>query len=301
MLKAKDSNAARMLRLITEQFLADPRLPVWRAPQVRTLLSLCNILLTTKFNLKQNTPMTDKCRVLWDQLAALWVCVVLNPHGTNDDRHEWKALLDKWSVLSICPLEDYEPRSALQAAASSSKRRYSALEESSDEEEDEENNTNNNNYKKNRNSHSPTPGVGGSSNQGSHHHNNSNSYSSSHRRHRNSPPPIPRSIFHRALEACNLRWDDHHLRYILDHDNHPNTSPLTASFLHHHHHHHHQSSSSNNGSQFTSQGYPLWNGTLLSFFSISLLSPSFFLILISSPLFMYTFLLPLFFSPSLPH
>ena len=31
MLKAKDSNAARMLRLITEQFLADPRLPIWRS------------------------------------------------------------------------------------------------------------------------------------------------------------------------------------------------------------------------------------------------------------------------------
>ena len=30
MLRAKDSNAARMLRLITEQFLADPRLPTWR-------------------------------------------------------------------------------------------------------------------------------------------------------------------------------------------------------------------------------------------------------------------------------
>lgn len=33
MLRAKDSNAARMLRLITEQFLADPRLPVWRSSQ----------------------------------------------------------------------------------------------------------------------------------------------------------------------------------------------------------------------------------------------------------------------------
>lgn len=34
MLRARDSNAARMLRLITDQFLADPRLQAWRAHQV---------------------------------------------------------------------------------------------------------------------------------------------------------------------------------------------------------------------------------------------------------------------------
>lgn len=43
-----------MLRLITEQFLADPRLVIWRA---------------------QGTPMTDKCRQLWDQLGN---CVSLS-------------------------------------------------------------------------------------------------------------------------------------------------------------------------------------------------------------------------------
>jgi len=48
MLRVKDSNGARMLRLITEQFLADPRLVVWRA---------------------QGTQMNDKCRQLWDELG----------------------------------------------------------------------------------------------------------------------------------------------------------------------------------------------------------------------------------------
>lgn len=48
MLRAKDSNGGRMLRLITEQFLADPRLVIWHS---------------------QGTPMTDKCRQLWDQLG----------------------------------------------------------------------------------------------------------------------------------------------------------------------------------------------------------------------------------------
>lgn len=54
MLRARDGNGARMLRLITEQFLDDPRLVIWRA---------------------QGTPMADKCRQLWDQLGALWVGV----------------------------------------------------------------------------------------------------------------------------------------------------------------------------------------------------------------------------------
>jgi hypothetical protein len=48
MLRARDSNGARMLTLITEQFLSDPRLVLWKT---------------------QATPMTDKCRQLWDQLG----------------------------------------------------------------------------------------------------------------------------------------------------------------------------------------------------------------------------------------
>jgi hypothetical protein len=48
MLRARDSNGSRMLTLITDQFLADPRLLLWKT---------------------QGTPMTDKCRQLWDQLG----------------------------------------------------------------------------------------------------------------------------------------------------------------------------------------------------------------------------------------
>lgn len=51
MLRAQDSNGARMLTLITEQFLSDPRLQMWRS---------------------QGTPMTDKCRQLWDQLGNIF-------------------------------------------------------------------------------------------------------------------------------------------------------------------------------------------------------------------------------------
>ena len=48
MLRVRDTNGARMLTLMTDQFLADPRLILWKS---------------------QGTPMTDKCRLLWDQLG----------------------------------------------------------------------------------------------------------------------------------------------------------------------------------------------------------------------------------------
>ena len=53
MLRAQDSNGSRMLALMTEQFLQDPRLLLWRS---------------------QGTPMTDKCRQLWDQLGKNIIC-----------------------------------------------------------------------------------------------------------------------------------------------------------------------------------------------------------------------------------
>lgn len=54
MLRAQDSNGARMLTLITDQFLSDPRLMLWKS---------------------QGTPMTDKCRQLWDQLGNYSRCL----------------------------------------------------------------------------------------------------------------------------------------------------------------------------------------------------------------------------------
>ncbi|KPJ04086.1 Zinc finger SWIM domain-containing protein 5 [Papilio xuthus] len=66
MLRAQDSNGPRMLMLMTEQFLSDPRLLLWR---------------------NQNTPMTEKCRQLWEQLGALWVSIVLDPGSNKHHRH----------------------------------------------------------------------------------------------------------------------------------------------------------------------------------------------------------------------
>uniref|UniRef100_A0A1L8DB63 SWIM-type domain-containing protein n=1 Tax=Nyssomyia neivai TaxID=330878 RepID=A0A1L8DB63_9DIPT len=89
MLRAQDSNGARMLTLITEQFLNDPRLLLWKS---------------------HGTPMTEKCRQLWDQLGALWVCIVLNPRATQSEKMHWKALLEKWSRSEVCPQEDPDLR-----------------------------------------------------------------------------------------------------------------------------------------------------------------------------------------------
>lgn len=50
MLRARDSNGARMLTLITEQFLSDPRLSLWKSQS-------------------QGGAMTEKYRQLWDQLG----------------------------------------------------------------------------------------------------------------------------------------------------------------------------------------------------------------------------------------
>lgn len=85
MLRMRDSNGARMLILMTEQFLQDPRLALWR---------------------QQGAGMTDKCRQLWDELGALWVCVILSPHCKPEERTSWLQLLSKWDKLDVCPLEE---------------------------------------------------------------------------------------------------------------------------------------------------------------------------------------------------
>lgn len=59
MLKMRDSNGARMLTLITDQFMGDPRLALWR---------------------QQGTTMTDKYRQLWDELGTTHTNKHLLPH-----------------------------------------------------------------------------------------------------------------------------------------------------------------------------------------------------------------------------
>lgn len=132
MLRVHDNNGSRMLRLITEQFLADPRLQIWK---------------------EQGTSMNDKCRQLWDQLGALWVCVVLNPDSTRAEKAAWKQQLETWSRQEVCPLENPDAQGADE------------MESVSDE------------------------------------------------------TCTHRTVFSRAMHACDLDWEDHTLRCIIGREN----------------------------------------------------------------------------------
>ncbi|XP_053101448.1 zinc finger SWIM domain-containing protein 5 isoform X3 [Hemicordylus capensis] len=165
MLRMRDSNGARMLTLITEQFMADPRLALWR---------------------QQGTGMTDKCRQLWDELGALWVCVVLNPHCTLEEKACWLRQLRKWGDMDVCPLEDGNYGNELPNITS-------AL-----------------------------------------------TQSSSHRQ--NSLARPRRTVFTRAIEGCDLHWQDSHLQRIISSDFY-----ISPSYQR-----------DGEGLLFNSQGQPLW-------------------------------------------
>uniref|UniRef100_A0A6Q2X4L4 ZSWIM4-8 C-terminal domain-containing protein n=1 Tax=Esox lucius TaxID=8010 RepID=A0A6Q2X4L4_ESOLU len=171
MLKMRDSNGARMLTLITEQFMGDPRLALWR---------------------QQGTTMTDKYRQLWDELGALWMCIVLNPHCKSEQKAVWLRQLRRWNSVDVCPWEDgnhgnelpnltHALPHVLQVAHDSSSRPH-------------------------------------------------------------------RTVFTRAIEACDLNWQDTHLQRIITHD------LYTHSHTHCHHDNHDGS-----GALFDARGWPLWH------------------------------------------
>ncbi|XP_016366036.1 zinc finger SWIM domain-containing protein 6-like [Sinocyclocheilus rhinocerous] len=166
MLKMRDSNGARMLTLITEQFMADPRLALWR---------------------QQGTTMTDKYRQLWDELGALWMCIVLNPHCKLEQKAAWLRQLKKWNSVDVCPLEDGNHGNEL-------------------------------------------PNLTNALPQGAH--GNQDSGTRPHR-----------TVFTRAIEACDLHWQDSHLQHIINDD-------LYTNYCYH---------DNTENSLFDSRGWPLWH------------------------------------------
>ncbi|XP_020932632.1 zinc finger SWIM domain-containing protein 6 [Sus scrofa] len=166
MLKMRDSNGARMLTLITEQFMADPRLSLWR---------------------QQGTAMTDKYRQLWDELGALWMCIVLNPHCKLEQKSSWLKQLKKWNGVDVCPWEDGNHGSEL-------------------------------------------PNLTNALPQGA----NAN---------QDSPSRPHRTVFTRAIEACDLHWQDSHLQHII-------SSDLYTNYCYH---------DDTENSLFDSRGWPLWH------------------------------------------
>ncbi|KAI5709667.1 hypothetical protein M8J75_002174 [Diaphorina citri] len=205
MLRARDSNGARMLTLITEQFLSDPRLVLWKT---------------------QATPMTDKCRQLWDQLGALWVCVVLNPHCNTLEKQHWKQLLDKWTKIDVCPQEDPDfrpppPQPRFEDRYHGGGVGYHSSDTSSEEEEDRE-------HRRERGGRSSVNTTRSGRRR--------TPYPTSSSSHNRTPPapPIPRTIFHRALDALGMSWDNLHLKNILSSDSYcshiPDSSLISGSF-----------------------------------------------------------------------
>uniref|UniRef100_A0A667WKX6 Zinc finger SWIM-type containing 6 n=1 Tax=Myripristis murdjan TaxID=586833 RepID=A0A667WKX6_9TELE len=166
MLKMRDSNGARMLTLITEQFMGDPRLALWR---------------------QQGTTMTDKYRQLWDELGALWMCIVLNPHCKPEQKTFWLRQLRRWNSVDVCPLEDGNHGSEL---------------------------TNLTNVL-------PQGPPG-----------NPDSLTRPHR-----------TVFTRAIEACDLHWQDPHLQHII-------TEDLYTNYCYRDNH---------DSSLFDARGWPLWH------------------------------------------
>ncbi|KAL0965767.1 hypothetical protein UPYG_G00285460 [Umbra pygmaea] len=168
MLKMRDSNGARMLTLITEQFMGDPRLALWR---------------------QQGTTMTDKYRQLWDELGALWMCIVLNPHCKSEQKSVWLRQLRRWNSVDVCPWEDGNHGNELPNLTHA------------------------------------LP------------HGNPDSSSRPHR-----------TVFTRAIEACDLHWQDTHLQRIITHD-----------FYTHSHTHCHHDNHDGSGTLFDVRGWPLWH------------------------------------------
>ncbi|XP_057689009.1 zinc finger SWIM domain-containing protein 6-like [Corythoichthys intestinalis] len=164
MLKMRDSNGARMLTLITEQFMADPRLALWR---------------------QQGTTMTDKYRQLWDELGALWMCIVLNPHCKAEQKSSWLQQLRSWNSVDVCPWEDGNHGNELPNLT-----------------------------------HSLPQGAHGNQEMRPH-----------------------RTVFMRAIEACDLHWQDRHLQHII-------ASDLYANYCYH---------DNQEGSLFDARGWPLWH------------------------------------------
>ncbi|XP_043244251.1 zinc finger SWIM domain-containing protein 4-like [Amphibalanus amphitrite] len=210
MLRARDSNGSRMLMLITEQFLADPHLILWKS---------------------QGNPMQDRCRQLWDQLGALWVCVTLSPTSSKTEKARWRELLSRWAQVEFCPLEDPDFRAPQRSAAPAADRsahgagsassadavrwqpgsrgdRTSSSDDSSDEDV--------------AMSEGPPPPPAATFQVSA-----------------QTCPQTPRTVFHRAIDGTYLSWENDQLRQIMAHDQPP--PPLQG-----------------HSASYDIQGQPLW-------------------------------------------
>jgi len=223
MLKAKDSNASRMLRLITEQFLNDRRLTIsWRT----------------------QGGLPDKyAKLLFDQLAEIWVYIALNPNATTNERKKTSDLLLSWTQNPNCPLDDENHR----LNSSNISKHKSTNGHSSDNEE----NANSEDELMLDNDEQVDELIDDNNNNFNNHRRRKSSQGSKIKRKKKRFSPF--TIFHRALEASFLKWDDPHLKFIIDgcSDQEMYDSKCRSSNF--------DASSSSSNKLFDARGHPLWN------------------------------------------
>ena len=109
--------------------------------------------------------------------GSLWVCVVLNPVAGSGERAVWRQLLNKWTKVDVCPLEDPDHKP--------SARRRHVSGPAEDETETAP-------------SCSSRPPILGPDPTSAH---------SSRRK--------PRTVFHKALDALQMNWQDPHLKRLI--------------------------------------------------------------------------------------
>lgn len=174
------------------------------------------------------------------ETGVLWVSIVLNPHSGGMEKAHRKNLLEKWASLDICPLEDADFRSN-QNSMQRPRFHDNSSSSSSDISDDEgpgekERRFRSFNTRLNFNIITNLFCFSGPSlmRQNMYLGESSSSY------HHSISSFRQRTIFHRALDACNLSWDNTHLAFIMSN---------ISEFRH-----------STNSSSFNSLGQPLWQG-----------------------------------------
>ncbi len=96
LLLERDSNGPKMLSMMTEQFLSDPRLVLWKS---------------------QGATLADKCRQMWDQLGQLLLIYVSVPIANKKgyrsftllSRNKKKLFEQTAAVGEICWIRAVEP------------------------------------------------------------------------------------------------------------------------------------------------------------------------------------------------
>ena len=171
--------------------------------------------------------MPEKFRILWEQLSSLWVCIALNPNANESERKKCSELLQSWTQLTFCPLEDANFRERVDTL----KRKRNINMRLSDEDDDDEENEHENEEDANNDEGNENRAIFVLANQNRlvddvfsdedsfENLGNNRPWRRSRKRVRGrkfKSKPIIRTIFHRALEASHLRWDDVHLRAVLD-------------------------------------------------------------------------------------